>query len=111
MVNALRMEYITFARSKGVSESAIVWRHALHNAVLPVVTVVGLNFRTLIAGAVLTETVFAWPGLGRLTFESIVARDYPVLMGIFAAIGLTVVVGNILTDIAYSTLDPRVRYQ
>lgn len=111
MANALRMEYITFARSKGVAEGAVVWSHALRNAVLPVVTVIGLHSRTLIAGAVLTETVFAWPGIGRLTYEAIVARDYPVLMGIFTVIGVTVVVTNILTDIAYARLDPRVRYQ
>jgi peptide/nickel transport system permease protein len=73
--------------------------------------VIGLNLRTLIAGAVLTETVFAWPGIGRLTYEAIFARDYPVLMGILIVIGITVVVANILTDIAYSWLDPRVRYQ
>ena len=111
MVNVLRMEYITYARSKGVPESTVVLVHALKNAILPVVTVIGLNLRTLIAGAVLTETVFAWPGIGRLTFDAIFARDYPVLMGILIVIGITVVIANILTDIAYSWLDPRVRYQ
>ncbi len=111
MINTLRMEYITFARSKGARESVVIWLHALKNAVLPVVTVIGLNFRTLIAGAVLTETVFSWPGIGRLTYDAIIARDYPVLMGILILIGITVVIGNILTDIAYSILDPRVRYQ
>jgi peptide/nickel transport system permease protein len=111
MINVLRMEYITYARSKGVSEPTVVLVHALRNAVLPVITVIGLNLRTLIAGAVLTETVFAWPGIGRLTYEAIFARDYPVLMGILIIIGVTVVVANILTDIAYSWLDPRVRYQ
>ena len=111
MVNVLRLEYVTYARSKGVPESSVVLVHALKNAILPVITVIGLNLRTLIAGAVLTETVFAWPGIGRLTFEAIFARDYPVLMGILIVIGVTVVVANILTDIAYSWLDPRVRYQ
>jgi peptide/nickel transport system permease protein len=111
MVNSLRMEYITFARSKGVGEFAVVWAHALRNAMLPVVTIIGLNIRTLIAGAVLTETVFAWPGIGRLTYDSMISRDYPVLMGILIVIGITVVIGNILTDIAYAYLDPRVRYQ
>jgi ABC-type dipeptide/oligopeptide/nickel transport system permease component len=109
MINVLRMEYITFARSKGVPERTVVMVHALKNAILPVVTVIGLNLRTLIAGAVLTETVFAWPGIGRLTYEAIFARDYPVLMGILIVIGLTVIVGNVLTDVAYSYLDPRVR--
>jgi peptide/nickel transport system permease protein len=111
MIEVLRMEYITYARSKGVSERNVVLLHALKNAILPVITVIGLNLRTLIAGAVLTETVFAWPGIGRLTYEAIFARDYPVLMGILIVIGITVVVANILTDIAYSWLDPRVRYQ
>jgi ABC-type dipeptide/oligopeptide/nickel transport system permease component len=111
MIEVLRMEYITYARSKGVPERNVVLVHALKNAILPVVTVIGLNLRTLIAGAVLTETVFAWPGIGRLTYEAIFARDYPVLMGILIVIGITVVVANILTDIAYSWLDPRVRYQ
>jgi peptide/nickel transport system permease protein len=111
MIEVLRMEYITYARSKGVPERNVVLVHALKNAILPVITVIGLNLRTLIAGAVLTETVFAWPGIGRLTYEAIFARDYPVLMGILIVIGITVVVANILTDIAYSWLDPRVRYQ
>ncbi len=111
MINVLHMEYITFARSKGVPERSVVTVHALKNAILPVITVIGLNLRTLIAGAVLTETVFAWPGVGRLTYEAIFARDYPVLMGILIVIGFTVVVANILVDIAYSWLDPRVRYQ
>jgi ABC-type dipeptide/oligopeptide/nickel transport system permease component len=111
MVNTLRMEYITFARSKGVRELAVVGVHAMRNAMLPVITIIGLNIRTLIAGAVLTETVFAWPGIGRLTYDSMISRDYPVLMGILVVISITVVVGNILTDIAYAYFDPRVRYQ
>jgi len=110
MVNTLKMEFITYARSKGVREKTIIWVHALRNAILPVVTIIGLNIRFLIAGAVLTETVFAWPGVGRLTYDSIMSRDYPVLMGILMVIGFTVVIGNILTDIAYALLDPRVRY-
>jgi ABC-type dipeptide/oligopeptide/nickel transport system permease component len=111
MANALRLDYVTFARSKGVSERRIVWVHGLRNAILPVITVIGLHIRTLIAGAVLTETVFAWPGLGRLTYDAILSRDYPVLMGIFIVIGVTVVIGNILTDVAYAKLDPRVRLE
>src|SRR6185437_8637978 len=110
MVGALGMDYVTFARSKGLPERTVLWRHALKNAVLPVITIIGLNIRTLIAGAVLTETVFAWPGIGRLTYDAILARDYPVLMGILLLIGLSVVIGNILTDLAYAWLDPRVRY-
>ncbi|HEY4200587.1 MAG TPA: ABC transporter permease [Devosiaceae bacterium] len=111
MVATLGLEFITYARSKGASESTIIWVHALRNAVLPVITVIGLNIRSLIAGAVLTETVFGWPGIGRLTYDSILARDYPVLMGILIMIGLTIVIGNLLTDIAYALVDPRVRYK
>jgi ABC-type dipeptide/oligopeptide/nickel transport system permease component len=111
MINTMRMEYMTFARSKGVPERQVVWVHGLKNAILPVVTVIGLNIPSLLTGAVLTETVFAWPGIGRLTYESIVARDYPVLLGILIMIGVLVVIANILTDIAYAYFDPRVRLQ
>jgi peptide/nickel transport system permease protein len=110
MVNTLTMEYVTYARSKGAPEKTVVWVHALRNAILPVVTITGLNIRTLIAGAVLTETVFAWPGIGRLTYDSVISRDYPVLLGILMMISFTVVIGNILTDVAYALLDPRVRF-
>lgn len=109
MLQVVRQEYVRVARAKGLSERVVLMKHALRNAMLPVVTVIGMEFRTLIAGAVLTETVFAWPGLGRLTYDAIQARDYPVLMGMFLFISLLVVIGNILTDVAYSLLDPRIR--
>lgn len=111
MLQVLRLEYIIFARSKGLGERRVLFHHALRNAVLPVVTIIGLNIKTLVAGAVLTETVFAWPGLGRLTYDAIYARDYPVLMGMFLFIGLLVIVGNLITDLVYAWLDPRIRYQ
>jgi len=111
MLQVLRLEFVMFARSKGISERAVLFRHALKNAVLPVVTIIGLNVKTLVAGAVLTETVFAWPGLGRLTYDAIYARDYPVLMGMFVLIGALVIIGNLLTDLVYAWLDPRIRYQ
>jgi peptide/nickel transport system permease protein len=110
MLQVLRLEYVMFARSKGLSERTVVYKHALRNAVLPVVTIIGMNLRTIIAGAVLTETVFAWPGLGRLTFDAIYTRDYPVLMAMFILVGMVVVVANLLTDLAYAYLDPRIRY-
>jgi peptide/nickel transport system permease protein len=110
MLQVLRLEYVIFARSKGLPERAVVYRHALRNAVLPVVTVIGMNIKTLITGAVLTETVFAWPGLGRLTYDAIYARDYPVLMAMFIFVGLLVVIANLITDIAYAALDPRIRF-
>jgi peptide/nickel transport system permease protein len=109
LLQVLRLEYIIFARSKGLSERKVLLRHALRNAILPVVTIIGLNVRTLIAGAVLTETVFSWPGLGRLTYDAIYARDYPVLLGMFMMIGIIVVVSNLITDITYTRLDPRIR--
>ena len=111
MLQVLRLEYIMFARSKGISERAVLFRHALKNAMLPVVTIIGLNIKTLVAGAVLTETVFAWPGLGRLTYDAIYARDYPILMGMFVLIGALVVLGNLITDLVYAWLDPRIRYE
>jgi peptide/nickel transport system permease protein len=111
MLQVLRLEYIIFARSKGLSERTVIYKHALRNAVLPVVTIIGLNLRTIIAGAVLTETVFAWPGLGRLTFDAINTRDYPVLMAMFVFVGVVVVIANLLTDIAYAYLDPRIRHK
>jgi peptide/nickel transport system permease protein len=110
MLQVLRLEYIIFARSKGLRERSVIYKHALRNAVLPVVTIIGMNIKTLITGAVLTETVFAWPGLGRLTYDAIYARDYPVLMAMFVVVGVLVVVANLVTDIAYAWLDPRIRY-
>lgn len=110
MLQVLRLEYVIFARSKGLSERAVIYKHALRNAVLPVVTIIGMNIRTIIAGAVLTETVFAWPGLGRLAFDAIYTRDYPVLMAMFIFVGIVVVLANLLTDLAYAYLDPRIRY-
>lgn len=111
LLEVVGQEYIKVARSKGLSENTVMVKHALRNALLPVVTVIGLEFRALIAGAVLTETVFAWPGLGRLTFDAINARDYPLLMGMFIFISLLVAIGNLVTDLLYALLDPRIRYQ
>jgi peptide/nickel transport system permease protein len=110
MLQVLGLEYVIFARSKGLSERTVVYKHALRNAVLPVITIIGMNLRTIIAGAVLTETVFAWPGLGRLTFDAIYTRDYPVLMAMFILVGIVVVLANLLTDLAYAYLDPRIRF-
>lgn len=105
------MEYITTARAKGLAERVVVWKHGVRNALLPVVTVMGLNFGHLVAGAVLTETVFAWPGLGRLIFDSILHRDYPVMLGGLLVVSVCVVAGNLLADLAYAVIDPRIRYE
>lgn len=106
---ALADEYARTARAKGLSPGAVLGRHALPNALLPVVTVVGGHFGTLLTGAVLTEIIFAWPGLGRLLYDATLARDYPLLMSIFLVASVSVIVANLLTDLAYVALDPRVR--
>jgi len=109
MIDALRADYIRTARAKGLSETVVVFKHALRNALIPVVTMVGLQFGHLFAGAVLVETVFGWPGLGRLVFESILRRDYPTLLGVLFFSALMVMLANIATDIAYRLVDPRIR--
>jgi peptide/nickel transport system permease protein len=110
MLEILDQEYIRAARGKGLSEPAIIYRHALPNALIPVVTILGLQLGTLIAGFVLVETVFSWPGLGRLTFDAIAARDYPVISGLFLFISVSVIAANLLTDLVYAFIDPRIRY-
>jgi len=110
MLEVLRQDYITVARSKGLREEMVIFKHALKNAISPVITIMGLNMRMLITGAVLTETVFGWPGLGRLTYQSIFARDYPVLLGLLAFTGFVVIIANLIVDIIYTYLNPRVRY-
>jgi len=111
MLEILGSDYITTARSKGLSESAVTFKHALKNAILPVVTVIGMNFGYSIGGALLTETVFTWPGLGRIMLESLLRRDYPVLMGLLIVISVSVVILNLLTDVLYAYLDPRIVYR
>ena len=111
MQDVLAQDYILTARAKGMSELRVVLRHALRNAVLPLVTVIGLNFGFMLAGSVLTETVFAWPGTGRLLYEAILSRDYPLLMGLFTCLATMVVAVNVVTDILYALIDPRVVYR
>ncbi len=110
MLSVLSENFITTARAKGVSERKVLYGHALRNALLPVVTIIGADLGMLLSGAVLTETVFAYPGLGRLTLEVLAARDYPVLMGLFLLISIAVTVMNFLTDILYPLVDPRIKY-
>ena len=111
MLEVLNQDYIVTARAKGLRRKTIFYKHALRNALLPVVTVTGLSIAFVFAGAVLTETVFGWPGLGRLMFNSIGARDYPLLMGLFIFISIAVVVTNLATDIIYCYVDPRIKYR
>ncbi|TFF17856.1 ABC transporter permease [Jiella endophytica] len=109
MLDVLSADYIRTARAKGLPERRVVYKHALRNALLPVVTMVGMEFGQLFAGAVLVETVFNWPGLGRLAYESILRRDYPTLLAILLFSAMLVMVANILTDLAYRLIDPRIR--
>ncbi len=110
MLEVIRQDYITTARSKGQVERLVIWRHALRNALLPVVTVVGLQFGHLLGGAVLTETVFVWPGVGLAIYGAISARDIPLIQGGILLTATTFVVINLLVDIGYAYLDPRIRY-
>ncbi len=109
LLDTLGEEYIRTARAKGLSEQLVVWRHALRNALLPVITLLGLQLGTLLGGAVITEVVFSWPGLGQLTIDSIQRRDYPVVQACVLIISLSYVVVNTLTDLLYGWLDPRIR--
>jgi peptide/nickel transport system permease protein len=109
MLDILTHDYITVARSKGLSESTVYLRHAARNAVLPVVTVAGMQMAQVLGGSVVVETVFAWPGLGRLMFDAVLQRDYPVLLGGLLMTGAMVVLSNIVTDAAYRVVDPRIR--
>jgi ABC-type dipeptide/oligopeptide/nickel transport system permease component len=109
MLEELGQDYIRTARAKGLSETAVVCRHALPNALVPIVTVVGLQFGALLAGAIVTETIFSWPGLGRLTVSAISNRDYALVQGCLLAIGLTYVLVNLLTDVVNRWVNPRMR--
>ncbi|MCO4776832.1 MULTISPECIES: ABC transporter permease [Lentibacter] len=109
MLEVLGSDYIRTARAKGSPERTVLFKHALRNAALPILTVAGLQFGNLISGALLVETVFNWPGMGRLAFESILRRDYPTIMGVLFFASAMVVVANILTDISYRWADPRLR--
>ena len=109
MLEELGQDYIRTARAKGLSEQAVVYRHALRNALNPVLTVVGLQFGSLLSGAIVTETIFGWPGLGRLTLSAISNRDYALVQGCILAVGLTYVAVNLVTDALYALADPRMR--
>jgi peptide/nickel transport system permease protein len=110
MLEVLRQDYVRTARAKGVEERLVIYRHALKNAMIPILTVFGLEFGYNLGGAVLTETVFSLPGAGRLIVEGIFARDYPVVQGALLVVATTFVLVNLLTDIAYAFFDPRIRY-
>ena len=109
MIDVLGADYVRTARAKGVSETRVVFKHALRNAVLPIITVAGIQFGNLISGALLVESVFNWPGMGRLAFDSVLRRDYPTLLGILFFAALMVIIANLLTDLSYRFADPRIR--
>jgi len=109
MLEELGQDYIRTARAKGLSETAVVYRHALPNAMVPIVTLIGLQFGVLLAGAVVTEKIFSWPGLGRLVVDSIANRDYALVQGCLLSIGLTYVLVNLMTDVVYRWINPRMR--
>jgi peptide/nickel transport system permease protein len=108
MIDALSADYVRTARAKGLPEWVVIGKHALRNTLIPIVTVIGLQFGNLLAGAVLVETVFSWPGMGRLVFDSILRRDYPTLMAVLFFSAMLVMVANILTDAVYRLIDPRI---
>ena len=110
MLDVLNQEYIMTARAKGVKERVVIYKHALRNALLPVVTLVGLSMGFLLSGSITLETVFAWPGLGRYMIDATFLRDYPAIMAMTMIVATMVVVANIVTDVTYALLDPRIRY-
>ena len=111
MLEVLRQDYVTTARAKGLVERVVLTKHALRNALIPIVTIIGLEFGHLMGGAVITETIFSVPGVGRLAADSIFQRDFPVLQAVVLLLAFAVLLANLLTDIAYAWLDPRIRYR
>jgi ABC-type dipeptide/oligopeptide/nickel transport system permease component len=107
----LRELYVRAARARGVSRTRSILRHAMRNSLIPLVTILGLQFGAVLTGAVITETIFAWPGVGRLLIQSISFRDYPLIQGCILLIAITYVTVNLLTDLVYGVLDPRIRYE
>jgi peptide/nickel transport system permease protein len=111
MLEVLRQDYLTTARAKGLSEGVVVGRHALKNALIPVVTIIAVSMPRVVGGSTVVETVFAYPGMGRLLYTSIMGNDYVVAMTVVMTIAVTVVGFNLIADIVYGWLDPRIRYQ
>ena len=110
MIGVLNQEYIKVARAKGLPERLVIWKHALRNSLLPIITILGLSLPDLFGGAFIIETIFAWPGMGRLGVSAVFSRNYPVIMGITLITAILIVIGNLLADIGYALVDPRIRY-
>ncbi len=111
MLEVLHKDYIQTARAKGLSENSVIYKHALKNAILPIITILGLSVPGLIGGSVIVESIFGIPGMGRLFYESVMGRDYPVIMAVLVIGALLTLLGNLLADISYSLADPRIRYE
>jgi peptide/nickel transport system permease protein len=106
----IRQDYIRTARAKGLREDEVYYKHALRNALLPIITIIGFLIPGLIGGSVIVETVFAWPGIGRLAYQSVLSRDYPTVMTIMTISAVLVLLGNLAADVLYAVVDPRIRY-
>jgi peptide/nickel transport system permease protein len=111
VIEELSSDYVRTARAKGLSNAAVLFRHAFRNALIPIITILGLQFGTLLAGTIVTESIFSWPGVGRLAVQAIEARDYPLLQGCILLIAVSYVLVNLLTDLVYAAVDPRVRLE
>jgi peptide/nickel transport system permease protein len=111
VVEQLSSDYVRTARAIGLSEPAVLFRHAFRNALTPILTILGLQFGTLLAGAIVTETIFSWPGVGRLAVQAIESRDYPLLQGCILLIAVSYVIVNLATDLLHAVVDPRVRFE
>jgi peptide/nickel transport system permease protein len=108
MLDVIRQDYLRTARAKGLTEQMVIIGHALRNALIPVATLMGLSLPGLVSGALITETIFGWPGMGRLAFHAATKRDYPIIMGVLVISTIMVLLGNLLADVAYTYLDPRI---
>jgi peptide/nickel transport system permease protein len=110
MLDVVRQDYIRTARAKGLPEKKVIYKHALRNALIPVITVLSMSLGTILSGAVLTETVFMWPGMGTMVYQAISNRDYPVVMAGTMVLAIVMLLSNLLADVAYALADPRIRY-
>ena len=110
MLEVINSQYVTTAESKGLPRRTVTARHAFRNALIPILTVIGLSLPEMVGGAVITETVFSWPGIGLMMVEAVSQRDYPMIMGVTLFVGVAVLVANLLTDVMYAAADPRIRY-
>jgi len=111
LLEVLRQDYIRTARAKGVPEKDVIYKHGLRNALIPIVTLLGLSLPGLIGGGFIFETIFAWPGMGRLGYQAVMSRDYPVVMGVGVIAAFLTLLGNLIADITYALVDPRIRYR